>query len=604
MAGNENKVKQLFTEIKTHWSKPAPGKYVPYKEYLSILFGSGSNYAASKILEYIAFGAGCYLMMYHYKLPYITYSVIGLINMPLGYLWAILWWIVSDNLGFLPKKTERKLYFVYVGSALLGLFMICFNFTPYLNPDNALVATLNSFRGISAASSIKILGTFILNSGWKGARNIFWRKKLIPKFGRYKYSLYCDYLPMNIMVILIGWLPFYNTIGDEVTRVWVANLLFAIYCVFGFGNNLEMCCQNISPNVRERIFVRAYPIKLSHLFYSILAILVPVFIGMTKDKWADIAVFKWIIPGIFFTFSTLTIILAGRIKERIPQPPLEKKVSINIWDGMFGVMRNKYKWTLTIVGLLDSLGNGMLAFTTILYLYTFRLSGLAYSLIVALVSFAGTPPDFFTPYFIKRFSYKQIMIFHEYSRAIGYSVVVLAYIFLGHNLKLCGIISVVMLFVMEMCKTVPVSVGHDMDIRISDYQMYLSGERLENFSGVFGWFTGPITTFVGLIIPLLMLRGGFNSNFDVLFIDESRSKIIVIPIIMDVIGYLLMSIPYFFWDYDDKKQNAVMEVLRRREEVTRKQMEAGDDSTPEENAAAALEAETTEVANEAVEVMS
>jgi Na+/melibiose symporter-like transporter len=326
---------------------------------------------------------------------------------------------------------------------------------------------------------------------------------------------------------------------------------------------------------------------------------------MTKDNWADIAVFRWIIPGIFFVFSTLTIILSGRIKERIPQPPLEKKVNIKIWDGMFGVMRNKYKWTLTIVGLLDSLGNGLLAFTTILYLYTFRLSGLAYSLIVALVSFAGTPPDFFTPYFIKRFTYKQIMIFHQYSRAIGYTIIVLCYLFLGHNLKLCGTISVIMLFLMEMCKTVPTAVGHDMDIRISDYQMYLSGERLENFSGVFGWFTGPITTFVGLIIPLLMLKGGFNSNFDILFIDESRRSIIVIPIIMDIIGYVLMSIPYFFWDYDDEKQNKVMEVLRRREEVTRKQMEAGDDSSPEEKVAELNnEAVAEEAEAERVEVMS
>lgn len=587
MADNGNKVKQLFTEIKTHWNKPAKGKYVPYREFFDIWIGSGSNYTASKILEYIGFGAGCFLMMYHYKLPYITYSVIGLINMPLGYVWAILWWIVSDNLGFLPKKTERKLYFIYVGSALIGLYMIFGDFHWMLNPDSALVAKLNSFRGITAASSIKILGTFILNSGWKGARNIFWRKKLIPKFGRYKYSLYCDYIPMNVMVILIGWLPFYKTITNEVDRVWVANLLFAIYCVYGFGNNLEMCAQNISPNARERILVRTYPIKLSHIFHSILAIFIPVFIGMTKDNWADIAVFKWIIPIIFFVSSTLTVILAGRIKERIPQPPLEAKVNIKIWDGMFGVMRNKYKWTLTVVGLLDSLGNGMLAFATILYLYTFRLSGLAYSLIVALVSFAGTPPDFLTPYFIKRFSYKQIMIFHEYSRAIGFTIIVLAYTFLGNNLKLCGIISVVMLFLMEMCKTVPVSVGHDMDIRINDYQMYLSGERLENFSGVFGWFTGPITTFVGLIIPLLMLRAGFSSNFDVLFIDESRRNIIVIPIIMDVIGYVLMSIPYFFWDFDDDKHKKVMEVLRRREEVTRKQQEEkealkGSDDAPVE----------------------
>ena len=34
-----------------------------------------------------------------------------------------------------------------------------------------------------------------------------------------------------------------------------------------------------------------------------------------------------------------------------------------------------------------------------------------------------------------------------------------------------------------------------------------------------------------------------------------------------------MTIPYFFWDYDSKKQNAVMEVLKRRAEVTAKQSE-------------------------------
>ncbi len=599
MAENQSKVKQLFTEIKTHWKKPAPGKYVPYKEYLSIFAGVGSNYAGSKTLEYIAFAASCYLMMYHYKLPYVTYSVIGLINMPLSYVWTIIWWFVCDNLGFLPKRTEKKLYVVYLSAVALGLFMICYNFDSILNPANPVVAMFNSFKGISAASAIKILGTFLLNQGWVGARNIFWRKKLIPKFGRYKYGLYCDYIPKNIMVILIGWLPFYTTIGDDVKRVWVANLLFAIYNVFGFANNLETCTQNISPNVRERIFVRSYPIKLSHLFWSIMAIVIPAIIGTTKDKWADIAVFKWIIPVTFFIFSTLTMVFAGSIKERIPQPPLEKKVNIKMWDGMFGVMRNKYKWTLTIVGLLDSLGNGMLDFAVILYLYTFRLSGLSYSLLVALVSFAGTPPDLFSPYFIKRFSYKQIMIFFQYSRAIGYSIIVLCYWFLGDNLQLCGIISIVMLFIMEMCKTVPVTVGHDMDVRISDYQMYLSGERLESFSGVFGWFTGPVTTFIGLIIPLLLLKNGFNSNFDVLFIDEVRVKIIAIPLMFDIAGYVLMSIPYFFWDYTDDKQNKVMEVLRRREEVTRKQMEEGDDSTPEENAVAVMEEET-----ETAEVMS
>lgn len=574
--GIVGKAKDLFTEIKTHWNTPAPGKYVPYKEYKDVVIAVGTNYGANKTLEYITFAAGCYLMMYHYHLPYITFSVINLINMPLNYLWTLISWLIADNLGFLPKKTERKLNTLYYISAIVGLALIIIPFGNFANPDSRIVTYLNSFEGISFASVFKIFGTHVFWNGYVGLRNIFWRKKLIPKYGRYKYSLYCDFVPKTVMVFLIGWLPFYN-ISDVVTRVWVANLLFSIFNVYGFANCMETCTENISPNARERIFVRAYPLKISHVFNSVSAILLPVIIGMLRGKWEDINVFKYVIPITFMIYASLTMIFAGRIKERIPQPPIEKKVNIKFWDGMFGVMRNKYRWILTIVGLFDSLGNGMLAIATVLYLYTFRLSGLTYSLIVALVSFAGTPPDLLAPWFMKRFSYKQLMIFFQLSRAIGNTIIVFAIIFCGDNLMLCGTLCVIMLFFMEMCKTVPRTAERDMGIRINDYQMYLSGERLENFSGIFGWFTGPITNFVSLIIPLLLLRYGFNTNWDVLFVDESRRAIIVIPMIIDIIGYILMAIPYFFWNYDDKKQNEVIEVLRRREEVMAKQLSSETD---------------------------
>lgn len=566
------KTKSLFSNVKAHWNTPAEGNYVPYKEYKDIVVAVGSNYASSKTLEYVAFWSGCYLMMYHYKLPYLTYSIINIINMPLGYIWALIWWFVCDNLGFLPKKTEHRLYGLYLTMTAVGIALIIGDVSQLFNQSGSFITYLNGLEGISAASAFKIFGTSILYNGWVGARNIFWRKRLIPKFGRYKYSLYSDYLPKCITVILIGWLPIYN-IPDVVTRVWTANLLFAVFNMFGFANNLEICTQNISPNLRERILVRSYPIKLSHIFNSLLAFILPMSIGFLRYKWEDINVFRYIIPITFITFATLTMIFAGRIKERIPQPPLERKVQIKFWDGMFGVMHNKYRWINTIVGLLDSLGNGMLAFTTVLYLYTFRLSGLSYGLLVGLISFAGTPPDLFTPYFIKKYSYKQIMIFYQLTRAIGNGVIVLALLFFGENLLLCGTLCCVMLFFMEMTKTVPTSVGHDMNVRVNDYQMYLSGERLEGFSSVFGWITGPITSFVSLIIPIMLLKYGFNSNWDVLFIDSSRRNIIVIPLIIDVIGYVLMTIPYFFWDYDNEKQNKVMEVLKRRANVMAKEAE-------------------------------
>lgn len=571
------KGKALFTEVKTHWNTPREGRYVPYKEYKDVIISVGCNYAGNKTLEYITFAAGCYLMMYHYKLPYLTFAIINIINMPLNYIWTLIGWVINDNLGFLPKKIERRFYGLYFALIVIGLSMIVLDYSQLFNQSSRFITYLNGLEGISAASAFKILGTHILWNGWAGARNIFYRKKLVPKYGRYKYSLYCDVIPKCIMVVLIGWLPFYN-IQDVDTRVWVANLLFSIFNLFGFPNSIETCTQNISPNLRERILIRTYPIKISHLFHSITAILLPVFIGFLRYKWEDINVFRFVIPIAFIAYASLTMVFAGRIKERIPQPPLERKVNINFWDGIFGVMRNKYRWINTIVGLLDSLGNGMLAFTTVLYLYTFRLTGLAYSLIVALVSFAGTPPDFFTPYFLRRFSYKQIMIFYQLSRAVGNTIIVLAISFCGDNLVLCGTLCVVMLFLMEMTKTVPTSAMRDMDVRVNDYQMYLSGERLESFAGIFGWFTGPITSFVSLIIPILLLKYGFNSNWDVLFLDSTRMNIIVIPLIIDIVGYVLMTIPYFFWDYNSEKQNKVMAVLKRRAEVTAKQAEGDENS--------------------------
>lgn len=564
-----SKGKWLFSEIKEHWNTPAEGKYVPYKEYKDVVIAVGSNYTGSKILEYIGFWASCYLMMYHYKLPYLTFSIIGIINMPLGYVSALIWWFVCDNLGFLPKKTEKTLYGVYIGMMLFGLSCIIFDYSLLFNQASSFIIFLNRLEGMNATACFKVFGTHFLYTGWVGARNIFWRKKLLPKYGRYKYSLYSDVIPKCIMVILIGWLPIYS-IGDVPTRVWLANLLFASYNVFGFANNLETCTKSISPNLQERILVRSYPIKISHIFNSILAIIIPVIIGMLRYEWADINVYRFVIPITFIVSAALTMVFAGRIKERIPQPPIEKKVQIKFWDGLFGVLHNKYLLINTIVNLIDSLGSGMLPFVTIIYFYTFRLSGLPYSLIVALISFAGTPPDLLSPYFLKRFSYKQIMIFYQLSRAFGFTAIILAMWFCGENLVLCGTICCVVMFFMEMTKTVPTTAGHDMNVRIGDYQMYLSGERLESFAGIFGWFTGPITSFVGLIIPLLLLRYGYNSNWDVLFVDHSRLYVITIPLIVETVGFFLMTIPYLFWDYDSKKQNMVMEVLKRRAEVTEK----------------------------------
>ena len=46
--------------------------------------------------------------------------------------------------------------------------------------------------------------------------------------------------------------------------------------------------------------------------------------------------------------------------------------------------------------------------------------------------------------------------------------------------------------------------------------------------------------------------------------------LIAVSVLLIIVGFALMTIPYLFWDYDAKKQSMVMEVLKRRAEVTEK----------------------------------
>ena len=133
--------------------------------------------------------------------------------------------------------------------------------------------------------------------------------------------------------------------------------------------------------------------------------------------------------------------------------------------------------------------------------------------------------------------------------------------------NLCGIVIFACEFVKGFATSIPDVADSDMGIRKNDYQMYLSGERLENFSGVFNWIISPVTTFVSLIIPVIILESGFNSNWDILYIDTVRFNILAVPLAFDLAGFLLMIIPYLFWDFNNPQHEYVMEVLKQREKL-------------------------------------
>ena len=558
------KVKAAFQNIKEHWNEPdrEKGNYVPFKEYLTVFFGVGMNYSVNTPLNYLSFNASCFLIMYHYKLPYLAFSIITLIGLPLTYLWNILTWFVNDNLGLLEKKAERKLLVFYGTVTVVGLCLILLDASVFL--PLSLAELLDGINGLSARSFLKIVGVQLFTNAYGGLRNILWRKKLVPKHGRYKYVLFANFFQKSAMIILIGWLPIYNVKLVE-DRLWMAYLLFMAYDMFPFSNVIEQCTQNISPNPHERMLIRTWPVKLSHFVKNIFDVIVPLF-GIAFD---DIRFYKFVVPAVFIPMGALTLISVRNITERIPQPPLEKKQKISLWYGISQVMKNKYNWLNTISSLLDSFGNGMISIVNVMYFFSFRLytQCAIYALMKTLYSFRSTPLSFIAPYFVRRFSYRSLKIAKLIVCAVSAVAEMLTIMAFPTKQNLCGIVIFACEFFKGLATSIPDVADADMTIRKNDYQMYLSGERLENFSEVFKWIISPVTTFVSLIIPVIILRNGFNSNWDVLFIDSARFNILAVPLAFDLVGFVLMIIPYLFWDFNNPQHEYVMEVLKQREKL-------------------------------------
>lgn len=92
------KAGNLISEFRTHWNTPAEGKYVPYKEYLSIFLAVGGNYSAQYLLGFLSFGTGCYLVAYYYEIPILTFSAINAFFLVSGYLWSMLNMGIDANL--------------------------------------------------------------------------------------------------------------------------------------------------------------------------------------------------------------------------------------------------------------------------------------------------------------------------------------------------------------------------------------------------------------------------------------------------------------------------------------------------------------------------
>jgi Na+/melibiose symporter-like transporter len=554
-------IKSGFTHMKKHWSTPPPGRYVPYKEWFASIFAVGGDESARHAWSAFGFSFGNVLVGVIYGLPIEYFAIAALIELPLGYLWSFLGWQINDNLGHMSRKFTKLANAVYIPLFLAGLAMLLFV------PSSAMGSIMPGFW--------KIIGINFVTTAWSNWRHIFWRRLLFTKLGRYKMWAYANVIPRLFWMLVIVWAPFSSFPVNE--RFWLLKLCFAFFGMYEMVNHSNQAVDVISPDQNERIDIAAYPGTIANGLNSIFGFMLPVLGGLVGGT-NTISFFRYIVPVVAVAGLAIMYVGLNQIHERIPQPPMSLKPKINFWTGTDAVLRNKYRWLKMVSALVDNLGTGALGLTFFLYLFILRETDWVQGLLGTITMTAVTPGVLLAPLLMRKFEYRTLFfiarglsIFAQFSAYIALFLGIVDGITFATVVIASGFFS-------AMFGQVMVQVDGVMNTNLNDYQMWISGERMESFTGVFGWITGPIFTLMGFMIPLMYKNIGYTSNPDVLFMDDIRGKVMMAGCVIVVLGDIASMIPMIWFKFNNKMQKQITKDLAWR-------AQAGKDLEPVNEAA-------------------
>lgn len=535
-------VKTFVTDLKTHWDKPRPGEYVSNKEFLYFILGSGGSNNAMNTGANLTFTASCLFVGAIYGLRMMDFAMLGVVNMVLNYLFQPITMIITDNLGRPPKKTMRLINWASLAFVVVGI--ACF-FVPQ-TPFESFMPALPQVIGTKFL--VQVLTTYY---------NILVYRKLSPKFGKYRCWVVAGILPYMVVLMLLVLFP-YNELSYN-DKFWVMNLMFAVWTTFATCFAQSANVQNvITPNTNERTRIISIGSFISSLLPSIYNIIWPV-AAAAAGGLTSIRTYRIVLPIMLFAMVPFTLFLAFGCKDRVIQEE-DHKPEINMRKGFKEVLRNKYLWITNVSSWITTFSTGAINIVNMLIIYAMRQDWFM-GIMSTILGTAYTPGMLLSPWLIKKFGKKRLMLFCKYM-TVACSLLSVAGVYMNSL-----VIIVISQYLVTMLASVMSIVTPSMTADIWDYQQYISGERLDGCMGIFGYLASPVTTVAAMVVPTIYGMFGFTSDWNILFDGDIRNRIFIVTIVLTAVTGLLSAIPYHFYDMTEQRHEEMMDELRARAEV-------------------------------------
>lgn len=535
-------VKTFVTDLKTYWDKPRPGEYVSNKEFLYFILGSGGSNNAMNTGANLTFTASCLFVGAIYGLRMMDFAMLGVVNMVLNYLFQPITMIITDNLGRPPKKTMRLINWASLAFVVVGI--ACF-FVPQ-----------TPFEGFMPALP-QVIGTKFLVQVLTTYYNILVYRKLSPKFGKYRCWVVAGILPYMVVLMLLVLFP-YNELSYN-DKFWVMNLMFAVWTTFATCFAQSANVQNvITPNTNERTRIISIGSFISSLLPSIYNIIWPV-AAAAAGGLTSIRTYRIVLPIMLFAMVPFTLFLAFGCKDRVIQEE-DHKPEINMRKGFKEVLRNKYLWITNVSSWITTFSTGAINIVNMLIIYAMRQDWFM-GIMSTILGTAYTPGMLLSPWLIKKFGKKRLMLFCKYM-TVACSLLSVAGVYMNSL-----VIIVISQYLVTMLASVMSIVTPSMTADIWDYQQYISGERLDGCMGIFGYLASPVTTVAAMVVPTIYGMFGFTSDWNILFDGDIRNRIFIVTIVLTAVTGLLSAIPYHFYDMTEQRHEEMMDELRARAEL-------------------------------------
>ncbi|MBO5333746.1 MAG: MFS transporter [Clostridia bacterium] len=533
-------VKGLPTYVKTHWNTPNEGEYVSLKEFVAYTATQAGSYIFLTASGMLSFSASyfCGSIM---GLSNMQFQLVNLISTIIGYIFMFMNPIsilIYENHGELSPKMRRFAHICYSGEMVIGL--LC-----YFVPMDALDFMLGTPQ---------IVANILFLSGI--TNYITWgiRKKFCAKYGRLKpFILLCG-IPAAIIMSIIPFLPIQN-----LPSVYKLIILHGAFILMNYFYNAYVGVNGLvtfmTPNSQERQRLHSIVPIITGFFPSVINMFFPILIQSTGG-YLNIDTYKIFVP--IFGFIGVFVSMAGiYCKERVIEASGDKRKKVTFFNGAKNVLKNKYLWITnisTILGQWSALVGGLLQFWFIYSLRMEALYGFAASFVVVGMTFG----NILCPILTKKFQKKNILIAFR-----GISLLTVFLMLFAVRIENPYVFMAAM-FLRNTFQPVVDGINIGLGADIQDYHQWKYGERADSMAGVFSWFLNPINVVLGFIIPGLLAKIGFTSDWDVLFDQSILNQVFSLYTWATIISTILMVIPFFFYDLTREKHDMCVAELQER----------------------------------------